>query len=97
MKIPTRSNHPNTRLAYQEKFNEREAWHKLVVKIICWKDGLLEGGTVKFTDKITLKEWNTYFKRMIKTNTTYHKERVLNNLKETREMIKKHGGFEKAV
>lgn len=94
MKIPIRSNRPNTRLAYQEKFNEREAWHKLVVKIICWKDGLLEGGIIKVTDKITPKEWGTYSKHMVKTNTTHGRKKVLSNLKVTKEIIQKHGGFE---
>ncbi len=94
MKIPSRSNSAKSRFAYQEKSEEREAWHKLVVKIISWKDGLLSGGMVKSKDKITPKEWDTYYKRTIKTNSTYDKQRVLSTLKKTQELIKKHGGFE---
>lgn len=94
MKIPTKPHINNTRLAYLEKFNEREAWHKLVVKIISWKEGLLEGGSVKITDKVTSKEWNTYTKHLIKTNTSYTKQKVLSNLKETEDLIKQNGGFE---
>ena len=77
-----------------EQADEREMWHKLVVKVISWKDGLLDGGIIKITDKITTKEWNNYYKRIIKTNTSYSKDRVLNTLKETKELIQRHGGFE---
>lgn len=96
MKIPIRTNHSNSRLANLDKLNERETWHKLVVKVILWKDGIIEGGTYKSRDKITLKEWDTYCKRMIKTNTTYGRQKVLSNLNEIKVIIKKHGGFEEA-
>lgn len=94
MKIPIRLGRSNIRLAYQERFNEREIWHKLVVKVISWKEGLLEGGIVKFKDKISAKEWGTYSRRTVERNTTWDKQKVLSLLKETRNMIKKHGGFE---
>lgn len=81
--------------ASQDQADQREIWHKLVVKIISWKDGLLEGGVIKFSDKISSKEWNVYFKRIIKMNTSYSKERVLSSLKETKDLIIKNGGFEK--
>lgn len=92
--MPIKSNNQRNKLAYQDKFEEREAWHKLVVKIICWKDGILEGSSIKSTNKITPKEWSTYQKRMVKTNTTYSKQKVLLSLKETKEIIQQHGGFE---
>ncbi|MBI2022376.1 hypothetical protein HYS97_00800 [Candidatus Daviesbacteria bacterium] len=94
MKIPTKPNHINSRLAYQEKHEERESWHRLAVKVISWKGGLLEGGIIKVTDKISPKEWATYSKYMIKTSTTYSRQRVLSNLKDTEEKIRKNGGFE---
>lgn len=93
MKVPTRPKQPNTRLIDQEKSQQNEAWYKLVVKIICWKDGLLAGGSVKFTDKITAKEWSIYSNRIVKINTTYGKQKVVGTLKETKEKIKKNGGF----
>lgn len=93
MKVPVRSNY-HTREAYQEKFEEREAWHKLVVKVIIWKDGLSETETRKLINKISLKEWRVYCQHMVKTNVTYGREKVLANLKETWQIIKKHGGFE---
>ena len=87
MKVSTRSNNHNNNLAYQEKFQEREAWHKLVVKMICWQDGHL-------VDKITSKEWKTYCEHTVKTNVSHRKDRVLDSLKETKEIITDHGGFE---
>ena len=83
--------------ASQDQADQREIWHKLVVKIISWKDGLLEGGIIKITDKISSKEWNVYFKRILKMNTSYSKERVLLSLKETKDLITKNGGFEEDI
>jgi hypothetical protein len=90
LKIPVNTRHTNSRFANQEKADQREIWHKLVVKIINWKDG----GGMKTANKITPKEWNTYYKRMLKTNTSYAKQRVLSELQETKEKILKNGGFE---
>lgn len=87
LNITTRSDHHNNNLAYQEKFQEREAWHKLVVKVICWKDGHL-------ANKITPKEWETYCERTVKTNVSHGKDKVLHSLKETKDIITNHGGFE---
>lgn len=92
MRIPIKTNRSNPRFASQEKSDQREIWHKLVVKIINWKDG----GASRIKDKITPKEWNTYYRRMLKTNTSYGKQRVLSELKETKDTIQKHGGFEEA-
>lgn len=96
MKIPTKLNHinhTNRRPAYQEKFEAREAWHKLVVKVINWKDELLDGRIERLTDKISPKEWNIYCQHMIRTNVTYGRQKVLESLKETRKIIQEHGGF----
>jgi hypothetical protein len=71
----------------QEKAQEREVWLKLMVKIIRWKEQLVN------TDKITGKEWDFYYKSTIKTNTSYAKSKVLSQLEETKELIQKHGGF----
>ncbi len=96
MKVPSISNHPNIRTAYLEKFEKRELWHKLVVKILCWKDGLLEGSSINITNKITPKEWKTYYKKMVETNLIYGKEKALSNLKITKAKIEEHGGFDKS-
>ncbi len=94
MKIPVRPNHLNIRAAYQEKAQEREAWHKLAVKVIIWKDELAAAGATRLTDKISLKEWNTYYTRVVATNISYGREKVLADLKETWQKIFGHGGFE---
>ena len=84
--MPMNSNHRNISLASQQKFEERETWHKLVVKVICWKDGLLQ-------DKITPGEWATYCQCMIKTNVSVGKQKVMENLKALQHIIKDHNGF----
>ncbi len=94
MKIPIKSNNSHTRLVDQKKLDEREAWHKLVVKVIRWRDGLSEGGVLTTADKISAKEWGIYSRHTLKTNITYSRLRVLTNLREIREVIKQHGGFE---
>ena len=94
MRIPVRPNHLNTRAAYLEKAQEREAWHKLAVKVIIWKDDITETGRSKLADKISLKEWGTYYERVVATNVSYGREKVLADLKETWQKIFGHGGFE---
>ncbi len=93
--MPIRAtNHTNNKAANQDKLEEREAWYKLVVKIINWKDGQNQGNSLNANNKITAKEWDMYYKRMLKTNITYSKQRVLTTLEETRDKIQTHGGFE---
>lgn len=94
MNLTNKPNYPKSRLVNQEKNNEKEAWHKLVVKVISWKDGLTNGGFVTYSNKITTKEWNIYSKKIAKTNLTNGKQKVHIYLKETKELIKKYGGFE---
>lgn len=92
MKTQIKSN-PNIRLAYQEKFEERESWHKLVVKVIIWKDKTRVDRNSR-VDKITSKEWKMYCKKTIKNNTVLGKQKVLAGLKQTRQLIKENNGFE---
>ncbi|MBI2595701.1 hypothetical protein HYW46_03125 [Candidatus Daviesbacteria bacterium] len=92
MKLPIRAKHQNIRKAYQDKIDERESWHKLVVKIINWKDSVS-----RETSKITPKEWITYCHRMIKTNISYGKQKTQKNLNNTKELIKSHDGFEQEL
>ncbi len=91
--MPIKPTRVNNRLYSQEKVEARESWHKLVVKIISWKDGQFEGGFTKATDQVTTKEWKDYSKRILKTNITYGRDMVLSNLKELKRLIKEHGGF----
>lgn len=78
-------------LASQAKLEERELWHKLVVKVLVWKDG---SNRSSIHDKITQEEWRTYHKKMVEINVTYDKNRVLTELKETQFQIAKNGGFQ---
>lgn len=93
MDLPTKIR-PTKRLV-SEKQEERETWYKLYVKIVSWKDGLLEGGSVKRTDKISKKEWDTYCFHMLKINVTHGREKTLQVLEEVKKSIKSYGGFEK--
>lgn len=90
MNLPTRSNH-HGRQIFQDKFDEREVWHKLVVKIINWKDGLRETSIIK--DKITSKEWRTYCSKMLQINVSSSKQKIMENLKELKKTISNHNGF----
>lgn len=92
MKIPTRHN-SNNGLASQEKLEERESWHKLVVKVIIWNEGT-DNKNVTTPTRITRLEWARYCQQIIKTNLSYSKKRVLSDLELTLEKIKQNGGFE---
>jgi hypothetical protein len=89
----TRQTSSNSKLINQEKLEEREAWHKIVVKILSWKNGLAEGGSIQITDKITSQEWDTYYQSTIKINTVNGKDKAIAKLKEIKESITKHNGF----
>lgn len=77
-----------------EKITAKENWHKLVVKILIWKDGVSTDNSIKAKNRITDGEWKTYSKTIISTNVTYSKEKVLAKLKDLKETIQKNGGFE---
>ncbi len=77
----------------QKKLQEKEDWHKLVVKVIVWKDGPVGSGFVQFMDKITPKEWKDYRKRLTRVNAGKGKEKIQALLKEKWERINENGGF----
>ncbi len=77
------------------KANEQEAWRRIVVKVISWSDGLLSGGIVKVTDKITPAEWKAYCTSTIKINVNRDRKKVDADLEDTRQKIASFGGFEK--
>jgi hypothetical protein len=90
MNIPSKPNQSKSDLPVIP--DEREIWHKLVIKVIRWKDEPVVGGN--FTAKITSKEWDTYAKSIVQINTTNEKQKFLADLQETKDLIQKHGGFE---
>lgn len=77
-----------------EKSNQEALWRKIVVKVISWTDGLVSGGIVKQSDKITLKEWQHYHSRTIQININKEKSIVEQSLEETKKKIASFGGFD---
>lgn len=75
----------------QAKIDERLAWHKLVVKIISWKDATLY---LKQIDKITRKEWSEYCKQKLIIGVNLGREKTMQSLDEIKQLIKKNGGFQ---
>lgn len=80
-------------IAHEKNLEEREVWHKLIVKVITWKDGTVGKGVVAFSEKITPKEWRHYKKRLTAASPVKDVARIEARLKETLEKIKKNGGF----
>lgn len=78
-----------------EKAEKREAWHKIVVKILCWKDGVNSSNSISSTDKITPKEWTEYCTELLKINAQTSKDKIEQKIQETKKLISEHGGFSK--
>ncbi len=87
----TDSKKPTNSKASTAKQEEREFWHKIVVKVLKWKE------SSKCEEKITSKEWSFYHKSSIKINVTIEKGVMLKRLKEIKEQIEKNGGFEEKI
>ena len=71
-----------------------EKIHNLVVKIISWRFGILEGASIIDSNKITQKEWDKYRKHILSISKVESAERVKEKLKETQASIQQNGGFE---
>lgn len=67
--------------------------HKLIVKIISWKTGLVDGADVKLSDKISDAEWQKYRKHLLTISKTDSQVKVKEKLKEIYNTIKTRGGF----
>lgn len=87
------TNSLNSKKAVEEKAALRESWHKIVVKILCWKDGLTQQNTITTADKITASEWRGYCERMMQISLEAGKDKTAEKLKQVKELIQKHGGF----
>ncbi len=81
-------------MALLEAGKAREIVHKLVVKIIVWRSGFVNGLDVGFRDKITVSEWFDYKKHILDISKIESREKVENKIQKTREAIEKNGGFE---
>jgi len=71
-----------------------EKIHSLVVKIISWKAGILDGAVITQSNKITKREWEKYRQHILRISKIDSVEKVKSKLKETQEAIQSHGGFE---
>lgn len=80
-----KTTHPK---ASTEKQEEREHWHKIVVKVLKWKE------SSSGIEKITSKEWNFYHKSTLKINESFPRSEILKKLNSVKEQILKNGGFE---
>lgn len=81
-------------LAALKKHAENEKIHSLVVKIISWRFGILEGASIIDSNKVTQKEWGKYKKHILNISKVESVERVKEKLKETQTCIQNNGGFE---
>ncbi len=90
---PPTTHQGRSRVVSDEKSEARELWFKTVVKILKWKEGFKGKQQPSVSEMITDKEWTAYYKETIKINTSTSKDKTLKKLKETEELIKKHGGF----
>ena len=90
-KINPRLNNSRNKNGSDEKAEARELWIKTVVKVLKWKEN--GKGKASGIELITDKEWTAYCKETIKINAGTLKDKTLKKLKDTEELIKKHGGF----
>lgn len=73
-----------------KKQKQREAWHKVVVKVIKLKERRIVQDQ---SEKLTEKEWRLYCSGTLKNNLTSSKQIIRQNLKQIEETIKDIGGF----
>jgi hypothetical protein len=90
---PARPNNSRSRIVSDEKSEARELWFKTVVKVLKWKEGFKGKQQPTISEMITDKEWTAYYKETIKINSSTSKDKTLKKLKDTEELIRKHGGF----
>ena len=90
-RLQVKQNNSRSKIVNDEKSQARELWFKTVVKVLKWKEGVK--GKASVTELITDKEWSAYCKETLKINVGTLKDKTLKKLKDTEELIKKHGGF----
>lgn len=95
MNLPTQKlSKEDQKILSLKKKAESDIVYRLVVKIISWKNGPLVGGSLQKTDRITAKEWAEYKKHLLMISKTDSPEKTMGKIKETQQIIQKHGGFE---
>ena len=89
-----KSSKEDQKAALLENREANERIHNLVIKIISWRSGILDGAIIDHSNKITRTEWSKYQKHIITISKTDSAEKVKGKLKETKEAIQAHGGFD---
>ena len=74
-----------------------EQIHSLVVKIISWKTGIVDGAIITQDDKITADEWKQYYNHLLEISKTDSVEKTKQKLADVQQAIKEHGGFAKGA
>ena len=95
MDLPTkpRLNKEEQKAIAAKNLIAKEKIHSLVVKIISWKFGILEGASIIDSNKITKYEWEKYRQHILTISKVQTIEKVKEKLKETQASIQSHGGF----
>ncbi len=89
----THTHQGRSRVVSDEKSEARELWFKTVVKVLKWKEGFKGKQQPTTSEMITAQEWAAYYKETLKINANTLKDKTVKKLKDTEELIKKHGGF----
>jgi hypothetical protein len=93
MNLPTHKlTQEDQKLQALKKKEESQVAYHLVVKIICWRNGL-KSGNANRADKVTPKEWAAYKKHLLTISKTESHDSVMGKLKEIQQLIQKNGGF----
>ncbi len=94
MRLPQKKlNKDERKEAVLQAHKANEKIFKLVVKIISWETGPMEGASIKTTNKVTDDEWQRYRRHLLKISTSESEKRVKEKLKGIYEAIKDNGGF----
>ena len=83
--------------AQLEKQLHNEQIHSLVVKIISWKTGIVDGAVITRDDKITAAEWKQYTTHLLEISKTDSVEKTKQKIADIKEAITSNGGFAKDV
>ena len=78
-----------------EKQLHNEYIHALVVKIISWKTGIVDGAVISRNDVITKEEWAAYQKHLLEISKTDSVEKTKQKLADIQQAIEANGGFAK--
>lgn len=74
-----------------------EKIHSLVLKIISWKSGLVDGAVISRDDLITKAEWDEYQAHLLEISKTDSVEKTKQKIADIKQAIKDNGGFEKGI